>query len=59
MVVDPLTIGPERTLEQALALMRHHKISGLPVVDGDKRPIGILTNRDVRFERNLDLPVPR
>ncbi len=53
IVVDPVTIAPERRLEDALALMRAHRISGLPVVDGDKRPVGILTNRDVRFERNL------
>ena len=53
IVVDPVTIGPEHRLEHALALMRAHRISGLPVVDGDKRPVGILTNRDVRFERNL------
>ncbi|MDX2091818.1 MAG: IMP dehydrogenase [Kofleriaceae bacterium] len=57
IVVDPVTIAPTRTLEEALAIMRHHKISGLPVVDGDKRPVGILTNRDVRFERRLDLQV--
>jgi IMP dehydrogenase len=57
IVVDPLTTTAERTLEQALALMRHHKISGLPVVDADRKPIGILTNRDVRFERRLHLPV--
>ncbi len=53
IVVDPVTIGPDRRLEDALALMRHHRISGLPVVDADHRPVGILTNRDVRFERNL------
>ena len=53
IVVDPVTIGPDRRLEDALALMRHYHISGLPVVDADKRPLGILTNRDVRFERNL------
>jgi len=57
IVVDPLTITPERRLEEALAIMRHHRISGLPVVDADKRPVGILTNRDVRFERRLDLQV--
>jgi IMP dehydrogenase len=57
IVVDPLTIAPSRTLEEALALMRHYKISGLPVVDADKRPVGILTNRDVRFERRLTLQV--
>jgi IMP dehydrogenase len=57
IVVDPLTIAPSRTLEEALALMRHHRISGLPVVDADKRPVGILTNRDVRFEKRLSLQV--
>src|SRR4051812_27469467 len=57
IVVDPVTIAPSRTLEDALALMRHYRISGLPVVDGDRRPVGILTNRDVRFEKRLQLPV--
>ncbi len=57
IVVDPLTITPNRTLEEALALMRHHRISGLPVIDSDKRPIGILTNRDVRFEKRMSLLV--
>jgi IMP dehydrogenase len=57
IVVDPLTIAPSRTLEEALALMRHHRISGLPVVDADRRPVGILTNRDVRFEKRLTLQV--
>jgi IMP dehydrogenase len=57
IVVDPLTIAPERTLEDALAIMRQYRISGLPVVDSDKRPVGILTNRDVRFERRLTLQV--
>src|SRR5690349_705499 len=51
IVVDPVTIAPERRLEEALAVMRHYGISGLPVVDGEKRPIGILTKRDVRFEQ--------
>lgn len=53
MVVDPVTITAERRLEDALSLMRQHRISGLPVVDAQHRPIGILTNRDVRFERRL------
>src|SRR5688572_19067167 len=57
IVVDPLTIAPSRTLEEALAVMRHYRISGLPVVDADKRPLGILTNRDVRFEKRLSLQV--
>ena len=57
IVVDPLTIAPTRTLEEALGIMRHYRISGLPVVDADKRPVGILTNRDVRFEKRLTLQV--
>src|SRR5512138_2389464 len=39
IVVDPVTIGPSRTLEEALAVMRHYGISGLPIIDGEKRPI--------------------
>jgi IMP dehydrogenase len=52
MVVNPLTIHPEGTLADALALMQENRISGVPVVMGDKTPgrlVGILTNRDVRF----------
>jgi IMP dehydrogenase len=57
MVVDPVTITADRSLDEALGLMRHHRISGLPVVDANHHPIGILTNRDVRFERRLTQPV--
>jgi IMP dehydrogenase len=57
VVVDPLTIGPDQKLSEALDLMRRHQFSGLPVVGPDGRPVGILTNRDVRFERNLEQPV--
>jgi IMP dehydrogenase len=57
IVVDPLTVSPSRTLEEALAIMRQYRISGVPVVDSDHRPVGILTNRDVRFEKRLDLQV--
>ncbi len=53
MVIDPVVVHPDEKLSHALELMRMHGISGLPVVDGD-RPVGILTNRDVRFERKLD-----
>lgn len=56
MIVDPITISPDITLEEALEVMRVHEISGLPVVEG-KRPVGILTSRDVRFEQNLAQPV--
>jgi IMP dehydrogenase len=57
IVVDPVTITADRRLEAAFALMRQYRISGLPVIDGERRPVGILTNRDVRFERNMDQKV--
>jgi IMP dehydrogenase len=57
VVVNPVTVGPEQKLAVAVELMRRHEISGLPVVAADGRPVGILTNRDIRFERNLDQPV--
>jgi IMP dehydrogenase len=57
VVIDPVTIDPDQKLFAALELMRRYEISGLPVVGSDGRPVGILTNRDVRFERNLDQPV--
>jgi IMP dehydrogenase len=57
VVIDPVTIGPDHRLSEALDLMRRFEISGLPVVSPDGRPVGILTNRDVRFERNLAQPV--
>jgi IMP dehydrogenase len=56
MVVEPVTITPEHTLRDALALMHAYGFSGLPVVSGGK-PVGILTSRDLRFETNLDQPV--
>ena len=61
MVVNPLTITPERTLGDALELMKTHQISGIPVVDGEGKPphrlVGILTNRDVRFASDLNQKV--
>jgi IMP dehydrogenase len=57
VVINPVTIGPDRRLAEALELMRRHDISGLPVVAADGRAVGIITNRDLRFERNLEQPV--
>ena len=57
MVVDPVTISPEARVADAQHLMRVHRISGLPVVAKDGKPVGILTNRDLRFETNLDQKV--
>jgi IMP dehydrogenase len=56
MIVDPVTIAPEMSVRQALDIMNKYKVSGLPVTRG-MRLVGILTNRDLRFERNLDQPV--
>ena len=58
MVVNPLTIHPDQTLADALALMTTHQISGIPVVErGNGKLVGILTNRDVRFATEAGLPV--
>jgi IMP dehydrogenase len=56
MIVDPVTIAPEITVREALDIMTKYRVSGLPVTRGQKL-VGILTNRDLRFERNLDQPV--
>jgi IMP dehydrogenase len=56
MIVDPVTISPDITLRQALEIMTKYRISGLPVTRGT-RLTGILTNRDLRFEKNHSLPV--
>jgi IMP dehydrogenase len=56
MIVDPVTITPEISVRQALDIMTKYRVSGLPVTRGP-RLVGILTNRDLRFERNLDQPV--
>src|SRR6478736_2501220 len=57
MIMNPITLGPDRPLREAYALMRRFKISGVPIVDGQGRLIGIITNRDLQFERNLDQPL--
>ena len=57
MVVNPITIAPTATLAEAQALMAHHRISGIPVVERDGKLVGILTNRDVRFAGNPKQPV--
>ena len=56
MIVDPITVHPEQKIGEALAVMERYRISGLPVVS-DARLVGILTNRDLRFERRLDKQV--
>ncbi|MCA8933980.1 MAG: IMP dehydrogenase [Rhodospirillaceae bacterium] len=57
MVVNPYTIGPDAPLSDALALMKRHGFSGIPVVEATGRLVGILTNRDVRFVSSPEQPV--
>ena len=52
MIYDPVTISKDHTVSDALAMMHENKIGGIPVVDGDRRLIGIVTNRDLRFQRD-------
>ncbi|HYG13541.1 MAG TPA: IMP dehydrogenase [Methylophilaceae bacterium] len=56
VVIDPVTVAPHMTVRDVLNITRQHKISGLPVIDGEK-VVGIVTNRDLRFETNLDQPI--
>jgi IMP dehydrogenase len=52
MIVDPITITPAKPIHEALEMMAKYKISGVPVTDAEGKVVGILTNRDVRFEKN-------
>ena len=52
MIVDPLTIGPDRPIEEVMKLMAHYRISGVPVTRGEQL-VGIVTNRDLRFETDM------
>jgi IMP dehydrogenase len=57
MIVEPVTLPPDALVRDALELMAHYKVSGVPITDGDGVLVGILTNRDLRFESNVDQPV--
>jgi IMP dehydrogenase len=54
---DPITVSPMMTVRDVIEITRQHKISGLPVIDKAGKVVGIVTNRDLRFETNLDQPV--
>jgi IMP dehydrogenase len=56
VIKDPITVGPQTTIREVLEITHRHNISGVPVVDGDEL-VGIVTGRDMRFERKLDDPV--
>ena len=56
IILNPVTVRPSQSLREALGVMREHEVSGVPVVEGSTA-VGILTSRDIRFEKNLDQPV--
>jgi IMP dehydrogenase len=57
MIMNPITLGPERTLREAHTLMAQFSISGVPIVEDTGRLVGIVTNRDLQFETDLDQPI--
>jgi IMP dehydrogenase len=57
MILNPVTLGPDRQLREAAAAMARYRISGVPIVDQAGKLVGIITNRDLQFERNLDQPI--
>jgi len=57
MIVDPITMSSQNKIYEALEVMQKFKISGVPIVDDNGKLLGILTNRDIRFETKLDLPI--
>ena len=57
MIQDPITLLREATVSDALSIMREHRIGGIPVINAEGKLVGIVTNRDLRFEKNFDRPV--
>jgi IMP dehydrogenase len=57
MIVDPVTMTPDHPISDAVEVMERYRISGVPIVEESGRLVGILTNRDLRFETRLDLPI--
>ncbi len=57
MIVDPITMRPDQLVAEATEMMARYRISGVPITDEDGHLVGILTNRDLRFEKNLDRPI--
>src|SRR5947209_4227345 len=57
MILHPITLGPDRPVREAVRLMERFRISGVPIVDDGGRLVGIITNRDLQFERELDRPI--
>src|SRR6202046_4204499 len=59
MIVDPVTMSPDAKVSDALDVMKKYKISGVPITKKDGRLVGILTNRDLRFESRFDIPISK
>ena len=57
MIVDPITMRPSERISEAIEVMKKYRISGVPITDEDNRLVGILTSRDIRFEKRLHLPI--
>ena len=57
MILDPITLAHDSVAGDAEKIMREHKIGGIPVVDANKKLIGIITNRDLRFQKNMKRPI--
>jgi IMP dehydrogenase len=57
MIVEPVTLPPDALVRDALVLMAHYKVSGVPITDAQGVLVGILTNRDLRFEKDVDQPI--
>lgn len=57
MILNPITLGPDRLISEAHQLMQRFRISGVPIVDDRGRLVGIITNRDLQFERRMDRPI--
>lgn len=57
MILDPVILSETAIVADALSLMKEHKIGGIPVVDSNKKLVGIITNRDLRFEKRMDKPI--
>ena len=57
MIFDPITLNPDATVNDALAMMKENKIGGIPIVDKENKLLGIVTNRDLRFEKDMSRPI--
>ena len=59
MIVEPVTLGPDHPVSDALAVMERYHISGVPITDEGGKLVGILTNRDLRFIQDVNQPIQR